>query len=70
MEKLHKRDKEKRERASSAVIIINEELERRLEDELTCEAERHLWKEDADPKNGSSDLTCQHCGNYQHLQWP
>ena len=42
----------------------------RLEDEMTCEAEGHFWKEDADPENGGSDLTCQRCGDYQHLQWP
>ena len=42
----------------------------RLEDEMTCEAEGHFWKEDADPENGGSDLACRRCGDCQHLQWP
>ena len=42
---------------------------KRLEDELTCEAEGHFWKEEGNPENGSSDLTCQRCGDYQNLQW-
>lgn len=40
-----------------------------LEAVMTCEAKGHLWKERADPENGTSDLTCRRCGASEHLQW-
>lgn len=36
---------------------------------MACEAKGHLWKERADPENGTSDLTCRRCGASEHLQW-
>lgn len=41
-----------------------------LERYAQCESEGHQWQEDAaDPENGTSDLTCDRCGEYHHLQW-
>lgn len=40
-----------------------------LESVMACEAKGHLWKEKADPENGTSDLTCRRCGASDHLQW-
>lgn len=40
-----------------------------LESVMACEAKGHLWKEKADPENGTSDLTCRRCGESEHLQW-
>ncbi len=40
-----------------------------LEAVMACEAEGHLWKERADPENGTSDLTCRRCGASDHLRW-
>lgn len=36
---------------------------------MICEAEGHLWKEYADPENGTSTLTCRRCGRVDELQW-
>lgn len=40
-----------------------------LETMMICEAKGHLWKERADPENGSSTLSCRRCGAEEHLQW-
>lgn len=40
-----------------------------LEAVMACEAKGHLWKESADPENGTSGLTCRRCGATDHLQW-
>lgn len=40
-----------------------------LETVMACEAKGHLWKEQADPENGASDLTCHRCGAVEHLRW-
>ena len=40
-----------------------------LEAVMACEAKGHLWKERADPENGTSELTCRRCGASEHLQW-
>ena len=37
-----------------------------LETMMVCEAKGHLWKETADPENGTSTLSC---GAEEHLQW-
>ena len=40
-----------------------------LEAAMICEATGHLWTEEADPENGTSELTCCRCGAIEHLQW-
>ena len=40
-----------------------------LESVMVCETKGHLWKERADPENGTSELTCRRCGASNHLQW-
>ncbi len=40
-----------------------------LEALIACEAKGHLWKEQADPENGTSELTCRRCGKTEHLRW-
>ncbi len=40
-----------------------------LETVMVCEARGHLWKERADPENGTSELTCRRCGKTEHLRW-
>ncbi len=40
-----------------------------LETMMVCEAKGHLWKETADPENGTSTLSCRRCGAEEHLQW-
>ncbi len=40
-----------------------------LEAVMACEAKGHLWKERADPENGTSELSCRRCGKTEHLQW-
>ena len=40
-----------------------------LEAVMACEAKGHLWKEKADPENGTSELTCRRCGTTDHLRW-
>jgi len=40
-----------------------------LETLMACEAKGHLWKEQADPENESSELTCRRCGKTEHLRW-
>ena len=41
-----------------------------LESVMACEAKGgHLWKERADPENGTSELTCRRCGASEHPQW-
>jgi len=36
---------------------------------MACEAKGHLWKERADPENGTSELTCRRCGKTEQLRW-
>lgn len=40
-----------------------------LETMMICEAKGHLWKETADPENGTSTLSCRRCGVEKHLRW-
>ena len=40
-----------------------------LEAMIVCEARGHLWKEKADPENGTSTLSCRRCGAEEHLKW-
>ncbi len=40
-----------------------------LEAVMACEAKGHLWKERADPENGTSELTCRRCGARESLRW-
>ncbi len=40
-----------------------------LEAVMVCETTGHLWKERADPENGTSTLTCRRCGTQEHLRW-
>ena len=40
-----------------------------LETMMICEAKGHLWKEKADPENGTSTLSCHRCGAEEHLRW-
>lgn len=40
-----------------------------LEAVMACEAKGHLWKERADPENGTSELTCRRCGAAEDLRW-
>ena len=40
-----------------------------LEAMIVCEARGHLWKEKADPENGTSTLSCRRCGAEEHLRW-
>ncbi len=40
-----------------------------MEAVMACEAKGHLWKERADPENGTSELTCRRCGKTEHLRW-
>ena len=40
-----------------------------LETMMVCEAKGHLWKEKADPENGTSTLSCRRCGAEEHLRW-
>ena len=40
-----------------------------LEVMMICEAKGHLWKEQADPENGTSILSCRRCGVEEHLRW-
>ena len=45
------------------------EIRKCMETVMACEAKGHLWKEKADPENGTSELTCRRCGATEHLQW-
>lgn len=45
------------------------EARRCLEIMMTCESKGHLWKEKADPENGTSTLACRRCGADEHLRW-
>lgn len=45
------------------------EAEKCLENILICERKGHLWKERADPENGTSTLSCRRCGAEEHLRW-
>jgi len=45
------------------------EAKKCLEAVMACEAKGHLWKEQADPENGTSELTCRRCGESEHLRW-
>ena len=40
-----------------------------LETMMICETKGHLWKEKADPENGTSTLSCRRCGAEEHLRW-
>lgn len=40
-----------------------------LETMMVCEAKGHLWKETADPENGTSTLSCLRCSAEEHLRW-
>ena len=44
-------------------------LRRAMETVMICEAKGHLWKEKADPENGTSTLSCRRCGTEEHLRW-
>ncbi len=45
------------------------EAKKCLEAVMACEAKGHLWRERADPENGTSELTCRRCGKSEHLRW-
>lgn len=45
------------------------EVRKCMETMMLCEAKGHLWKEQADPENGTSTLTCRRCGAEEHLRW-
>jgi len=45
------------------------EVRKCLENLMACEAKGHLWKEEADPENGISELTCRRCGARDTLRW-
>lgn len=36
---------------------------------MICELKGHLWTEEADPENGTSELTCRRCGAAEYLKW-
>ncbi len=40
-----------------------------LEAVMACEAKGHIWKERADPENGTSELTCRRCGKTEKCRW-
>lgn len=40
-----------------------------LESMMACEAKGHLWRERADPENGTSELACRRCGATENLRW-
>jgi len=54
------------ERLRKEVVV---ETRKFLETVMACEAKGHLWKEQADPENGTSELTCRRCGRVEHLRW-
>lgn len=45
------------------------EARKSLEAVMACEAKGHLWKERADPENGTSELTCRRCGKTEKCRW-
>ncbi len=45
------------------------EVRKCLEAMMICEVKGHLWKEKADPENGTSTLSCRRCGAEEHLRW-
>lgn len=45
------------------------EAEKCMKTILLCERKGHLWKERADPENGTSTLTCRRCGKTENLRW-
>lgn len=49
--------------------LSGDERQQLLETMMVCEAKGHLWKETADPENGTSTLSCRRCGAEEHLQW-
>ena len=56
----------------SAEVLRDQEiaaLRRAMETVMICEAKGHLWKEKADPENGTSTLSCRRCGAEEHLRW-
>ena len=46
-----------------------QEVRKCLENLMICEAQGHLWKENAEPENGTSTLTCRRCGTEENLRW-
>ncbi len=46
-----------------------QEVRKCLKNLMICEAKGHLWKEKADPENGTSTLTCRRCGTEENLRW-
>ena len=46
-----------------------DEVRKCMENLMVCEAKGHLWKEQADPENGTSTLSCRRCGMEEHLRW-
>ena len=55
-----------KEQLHAEVVSLNRKC---LKVIMTCEAKGHLWKEQADPENGTSTLTCRRCGAEEHLRW-
>lgn len=45
------------------------EVRKCLETLMICESKGHLWTEQGDPENGTSELTCRRCGTTEYLQW-
>ncbi len=45
------------------------EAQKCLEAVMACEAKGHLWKERADPENGTSELSCRRCGKTEKCRW-
>lgn len=46
-----------------------DQVRKSMETLMVCEAKGHLRKEQADPENGTSTLTCRRCGAEEHLRW-
>ncbi len=55
-----------KERLHAEAVSLNRECLKAI---MTCEAKGHLWKEYADPENGTSTLICRRCGAQEDLQW-
>lgn len=46
-----------------------DEVRKCMENLMVCKAKGHLWKEQADPENGTSTLSCRRCSMEEHLRW-